>query len=416
MGSIGLWPGRRRSIIVSETIAVIGAGYVGLPLAILLARSGYRVIAVDINPKSVECINQGTLPFPEAGLEQILNESQVRERLVAQTSPSPADVFIVAVGTPWDSHKEKADLSQVIKAVKSITPLLTKGNLIIVESTVPPRTCRDVVTPLIEEAGFKVGEDILLCYCPERMLPGNAIHELVYNDRLMGGVNTKSQAMAQRVYSSFVKGMIHATDDVTAEVVKLMENTYRDVNIALANEFAAVLENLGANVSEAIRLANNHPRVNILKPGIGVGGHCISVDPWFLWQADPQNSELIKCARLVNDSVPKRIVQKIERVLPHQNAEQRIVALGVSYKPDVSDTRNSPALEVVSLLKQRGYHIQAYDPLVSSYLWGTITRLAEGADCLAVLVEHTVIKDELLYAEADIKAVMKNPLILRFSE
>ena len=291
--------------------------------------------------------------------------------------------------TPDDEKKRIADLTQVIAGVESILPYLRRGNLVIIESTVPPLTCRQIVAPLIEKTGLKVGKDIFLCHCPERILPGNVLEEIVHNDRIIGGVDGKAAEMAREIYASFVKGNLYLTDDVTAELAKLMENTYRDVNIALANEFAAVAEGLGVNILEAIELANKHPRVDILKPGIGTGGHCIPVDPWFIKEVDPVNSRLIYTARLINDGIPGKIAARIRHALKDIKSP-RIVALGITYKADTYDTRNSPALKIISLLQADGYQVTAYDPMVDDYQYTSIKEVAKGADCLVVLVEHQV--------------------------
>ncbi|MBI3040286.1 MAG: nucleotide sugar dehydrogenase, partial [Chloroflexi bacterium] len=219
--------------------------------------------------------------------------------------------------------------------------------------------------------------------------------------------------MAREIYASFVKGNLYLTDDVTAELVKLMENTYRDVNIALANEFAAVAEGLRVDILQAIELANKHPRVNILKPGIGTGGHCIPVDPWFIKEVNPINSRLIHTARLINDEVPYKIAARIRQTLK-EIKNPRIVAVGVTYKPDTYDIRNSPALKIVSLLREDGYQVAAYDPLAQGYQYTSLGEVAKGADCLVILVEHQVVKQELAGKEIDIKKVMRHPLIMRF--
>lgn len=398
---------------MAKRIAVIGVGYVGLPLAIMLARSGYEVIGVDTDETLVNSINNGTLRFIEEDIKRTFQEPQVRKNLRAQKTPCQADVFVICVPTPLDENKKSADLSQVKNAVKSILPFLRRGNLIVIESTVPPLTCRETIAPLIDKTGLKVGEDILVCHCPERVLPGNVLKEIVENDRIIGGLNGKATQMAKEMYTSFVKGNIHVTDDITAELAKLMENTYRDVNIALANEFAAVAEGLGVSIMPAIELANRHPRVNILRPGIGTGGHCIPIDPWFIKQVDPANSRLVCTARLVNDEVPYRIASQIKRAV-QGIPNPRIVALGVTYKPNIDDTRNSPALEIIDLLRGDGYHLEAYDPLVEGYGYHHIREIAKGADCLLVLVEHRVIQEELSQEEEEIRRVMRHPLIVRF--
>jgi len=398
---------------LAKKIVVIGTGYVGLPLAIMLARAGYQVVGVDIEENVVDAINTGVLHLAEEEIKRIFKEPNVRKNLRAQQTPCPADVFIISVPTPVDERKRVADLSMVIEAAESIVPYLRSGNLVIVESTVPPLTCRDIVTPIIEKAGLKVSKDVFVCHCPERILPGAVFDEIVNNDRIIGGMNAKAARMSREIYASFVKGNLYLTDDVTAELAKLMENTYRDVNIALANEFAAVAEGLGVNPLEAINLANKHPRVKILKPGIGTGGHCIPVDPWFIKEVDPINSRLIHTARLINDEVPVNIASKIRQALKDIK-NPKIVVLGMTYKPDTYDIRNSPAQKIIGLLKADGYQVSAYDPKVADCQYLSIAKIAKGADALVVLVEHKVIRDELAKKEAEIKKAMRQPLIIRF--
>lgn len=398
---------------VSKKIVVMGTGYVGLPLAIMLARVGYRVIGVDIEENVVKAINEGVLNLAEEDIRRIFKEPAVRKNLHAQKTPCEADVFIISVPTPLDERKRIADLSQVIGAVESILPHLRPGNLVIIESTVPMLTCRNIIAPLLEKTGLKLGKDVFLCHCPERILPGEVFEEIVHNDRVIGGLDGEAAEMTREIYASFVKGNLYLTDDVTAELVKLMENTSRDVGIALANEFAAVADGLGVDIVQAIELANKHPRVNILKPGIGAGGHCIPVDPWFIKEIDPVNSRLIHTARLINDEVPHKLAARIRHVLKDIK-NPRIVALGITYKPDTYDTRNSPALKIIELLKDDGYKVTAYDPLVADYQYSSIEEVARGADCLVVLVEHRLIKEELSRREAEIKKAMRRPLILRF--
>jgi len=398
---------------VTKKIVVMGTGYVGLPLAVMLARVGYEVIGVDIEENIVNAINEGVLHLAEEDIKEIFKEPEVRKNLRARKTPCEADVFIISVPTPLDEEKRVADLSQVINAVESIVPYLRPGNLVIVESTVPMLTCRNIIAPLLEKGGMKVGKDIYLCHCPERILPGEVFEEIVNNDRVIGGLDEKTAEMTREIYASFVKGNLYLTDDVTAEMVKLMENTSRDVSIALANEFAAVAEKLGVDVMEAIELANKHPRVNILKPGIGAGGHCIPVDPWFIKEVDSVNSRLIHIARQINDEVPLKIAAKIEDAL-NDIKNPRVIALGITYKPDTYDIRNSPALKIIDILKNRGYDVTPYDPLVEGYEYSSITEVAKDADCLVVLVEHRATKEELAQKENEIKQTMRHPLIIRF--
>ncbi len=399
-----------------ETIVVIGTGYVGLPAALLLAKAGYKVIGVDINENIVRAINEGVLHISEEELQALMDEQVVRANLRAQSTPCEGDVFIIAVPTPLDHRKRIADLSYVDSAVESIIPYLRAGNLVIIESTIPPLTCRDRVTPMIEKATqLKIGETLYLAHCPERILPGDIFYEIVHNDRLIGGINEATCDRAAAIYASFVEGTLYKTDDVTAELVKLMENTYRDVNIALANEFNAVAETLGIDGQVAIELANKHPRVDILTPGIGTGGHCIPIDPWFIKEVDPANSRLIFTSRLINEEMPLKIAAKIRRAVRGTDTA-KIVALGVAYKPNTEDTRESPALEIVRLLREDGYNVAHYDPIVQDevYHYPSLVEVCNEADLLVVLIPHDKIMEELECEQEAIKAAMRVPLILHF--
>jgi UDP-N-acetyl-D-mannosaminuronic acid dehydrogenase len=395
----------------------MGIGYVGLPLAIMLARKGYTVVGVDTNKEIVNSLNAGkptSLSINEPKLQEILHDKKVRENLTASEKVCDADIYIVSVPTPLHKRKKEADLSYMVSAVKSILPYLKKGNLIIIESTIPPLTSREIIKPLIENAtNLIVGKDVFLAHCPERILPGDVFYEIVHNDRVIGGIDERSSLMAKDVYVSFVEGEICITDDVTAELVKLMENTYRDVDIALANEFSLIAETLGVDINKAIEVANKHPRVNILSPGIGVGGHCLPVDPWFITEVDPKNSVIIQTARRINDEMPYKTATKIRKAVA-KISSPKIIALGVTYKPNVHDLRESPALKVIDLLREEGYDVRAYDPLAEGYSFGSIKELAKDADCLVVLVEHKIIKDELDREEEKIKQAMRHPIIVRF--
>jgi len=401
------------TVIENKKIVVIGTGYVGLPAAILLARAGYKVVGVDVDNNVVEAINNGALHIGEKELERIFKEEKVRENLISQETPCKGDVFLIAVPTPLDKRKKIADLSYVTNALKSIAPYLKKGNLIVIESTIPPLTCRELVKPLLEEeTDLKVNDDVYVAHCPERILPGNVFQEIVSNDRVIGGMNEKAAELAKNLYSSFVTGELYITDDVTAEFCKLVENTYRDVNIALANEIDQVSETLGIDSQEVIGLANKHPRVNLLRPGIGVGGHCIPIDPWFIKQVDPENTSLIFTARAINQSRPQKIAVKIRRMLKDIK-DPEIVALGLTYKPNTYDTRESPALEIIENLRAEGYHIEAYDPFVEGHEYTDLAEVVEGKDCLVVLVEHDKIREELKSNLEKIKSNMTNPIIFR---
>jgi len=394
-------------------VVVLGVGYVGLPLAITLARTGYEVVGVDVNEEVVNTLNKGRLPLKEKGVENAFNERRVQERFTASTKPCLADVFIVCVQTPLHPTTKLPDLSYLSTAIQSIVSLLRKGNLVIIESTVPPLTCRNIVKPLIEHGSkLKVGKDVSVALCTERILPGETLHELIYNNRVIGGVDSKSAQHAKRLYSSFVKGEIDLTDEVTAEMVKLTENTFRDVNIALANELSLVAETLDVDIKEVIRLANKHPRVKVLSPGIGVGGHCLPKDPWFLVHSDPKKTDLIQTARKVNEQMPNYVASKIRRAL-REVSEPKIVVLGMTYKPDSDDLRESPSLEIIRLLENDGYAVAAYDNLVKNHEYSSLLDIVRRADCLAVLVEHTEIKRDLAKYEGQIKSLMRNPIVLR---
>lgn len=399
-----------------KRIVVIGTGYVGLPAALMWAKAGMDVVGVDIDKNVVRAINEGTMLLNERELQALLDDPDVKKNLVARGKPCKGDAFVISVPTPVDALKKVCDMGAVEAAVAAICPHLRKGNLVILESTVPPMTCRSFIKPLIEKrTRLKVPKDVLLAHCPERILPGDIFKEIVHNDRLIGGMDARSTKAAAGVYAEFVKGALHRTDDVSAELAKLMENTYRDVNIALANEFAQICELLGADAREVIGFANKHPRVNIMSPGIGVGGHCIPVDPWFLKEVAPDNSRLISMARAVNDEMPGRIAGKIRRAVADV-ADPRIVALGATYKKNCEDRRASPAAEVVRILQSDGYSVAHYDPMLKTMRYASLVKAAAGADLIAVLVCHDSIRRELSGKRAAIDKAMRHRRIMFFEE
>lgn len=396
-----------------QKIVVVGTGYVGLPAAVLLARAGHEVVGVDIDENIVRAINDGVLHINEEQLQEIMNDPAVRSNLRAQLEPTEADVFLIAVPTPIDERKKVAEMKYVREATLSVVPFLRAGNLVILESTVPPLTCRDFMSPILERSGLKVGADLFLAHCPERILPGDVFQEIVNNDRVIGAVDETAREMAAEVYRSFVKGRLYKTSDVAAELCKLMENTYRDVNIALANELASVAEGLGVDPLEVISLANRHPRVNILQPGIGVGGHCIPLDPWFIKEVDPEHSRLIFTARQINEEQPFKIASRIRRAAC-ETLDPDIVLVGATYKANTNDLRESPAVVIADLLRDDGYRVRHYDPLVPEMAYESLSEIARGADCLAILVEHDDVRRDLEANREAIEAVMRVPLVLRF--
>ena len=380
-----------------NTICVFGLGYIGLPTASTFATHGLHVTGVDVNSRVVHTLRNGGLHIHEPGLRTLVQAALGSGNLVISEQAQPADAFIIAVPTPFYGDK-RADMRAVIAAAEAIVPHLRPGNLIVLESTSPPRTTVDVVAPILARSGLNPGVDFYLAYSPERVLPGQILRELIENARVIGGLNRASAEAGRDLYAVFVRGEIILTDATTAEMVKLMENTYRDVNIAVANEFARLADRLGVDVWEAIGLANRHPRVNILRPGPGVGGHCISVDPWFLVEAASDLTPLIRAAREVNDGQPQFVVELVRRVAGQLNS-CRIAALGLAYKPDVDDLRESPAIEIVRLLGEAGARVLAYEPYKpDANIPGItcVTSLQEAlqdADLALLLVGHTALKD-----------------------
>jgi UDP-N-acetyl-D-mannosaminuronic acid dehydrogenase len=400
------WIFLRRSFVVKfEKICVLGLGYIGLPTASTFATHGLRVVGVDVNRQVVETLRGGGLHIHEPGLRTIVQAAVASGNLTICDQPEEADAFIIAVPTPFYDDK-RADLRAVTSAAQAIVPYLRRGNLVVLESTSPPLTTTGVVAPILEKSGLKAGIDFHLAYSPERVLPGQILQELIENARVIGGVDAASAQAGHDLYAIFVRGEIVKTTATTAEMVKLMENTYRDVNIAIANEFARLADRFGIDVWEAIALANRHPRVNILRPGPGVGGHCISVDPWFLVEAAPDLTPLIHTARQVNDAQPHFVVELARAALGALEG-RRIAALGLAYKPDVDDLRESPAVEVVQLLMKAGADVVAYEPykpdpqIPGIHAVPDMETALQGADLALLLVAHAPFK-ALLPAQAAI--------------
>ncbi|MDI3242485.1 UDP-N-acetyl-D-mannosamine dehydrogenase [Arthrobacter sp. AL08] len=354
-----------------KRVAVIGLGYIGLPTAAILATNGLQVIGVDVNRGTVDAVNRGEVPFvePDLGIHVAGAVSQGKLRATDQTPK--ADAYIVAVPTPFKGDRS-ADLSYIEAAARGIAPQLEGGELIILESTSPPRATRHLgeyilsLRPDLSLDGVDGKPAILLAHCPERVLPGRVMIELVTNDRIVGGVTPEAAELAKSLYTTFCQGEIHVTDDVTAEMAKLVENSYRDVNIAFANELSVISDGLGIDVWELITLANHHPRVNILQPGPGVGGHCIAVDPWFIVAEAPEHAKLIRTARMVNDAKPLWVVDKVLNALRAAPAGTEVAVLGLAFKANIDDLRESPAIEVTRLISQAaaGTQLNVVEPHV----------------------------------------------------
>lgn len=378
-------------------IAVIGLGYIGLPTSLAFVNAGFRVTGVDVNPNVVEALNNGQIHIEEEGLQAYYDRARASGRFAASLSIPQADVFLIAVPTPIKPDKT-ADLDFVRSAAETIASVIQPGNMVILESTVPPGTCENLIAPIIKaRTGLEHGRDYDLVHCPERVIPGRILKEITENDRIIGGTSERATENARALYASFVRGQIITTTAATAEITKLMENTYRDVNIALANEFRLVCQRLGIDVFEAISLANHHPRVNVHQPGIGVGGHCIPVDPWFIAEIAPEVTPLIQTARRINDGMPRITALEIIEELRSRGLEPgtaTVGALGLTYKPDVDDFRESPALEVVEVLLEYGCRIKVHDPYLNPRVrlpaGAVVVSLEEARACdlVRVLVSH----------------------------
>ncbi len=394
-----------------NTISMIGLGYIGLPTATLFASRKKKVIGVDLNQHAVDTINQGRIHIVEPQLDILVRAAVSEGYLHATTKAQPADAFLIAVPTPFtDGHKP--DLSYIEAAARSIAPVLASGNLVILESTSPVGTTEKLAQWLADarpDLTFpqQAGEaaDIHIAYCPERVLPGRVVHELVANDRVIGGMTQAATAMATELYKVFVEGALVPTNARTAEMCKLTENSFRDVNIAFANELSIICDQLDINVWDLIGLANRHPRVNILQPGAGVGGHCIAVDPWFIVDRTPTEARIIRMAREVNDGKPEWVLDRIKRAIADVLAVKRdntmpdmkVACLGLAFKPDIDDLRESPALDIAKKVARLGCQVLAVEPNIGALHEKLVTpnlrlsplkaALAE-ADVLCVLVKH----------------------------
>ena len=371
-----------------KDICILGMGYIGLPTACMFAKTGFNVHGVDIKDHVVQKLRNGDIHIEEPGLEDLLQEVIKTGKLHFDLEPIEADAYIICVPTPLKPEKT-AELKYVRNATESIVNYLKEGSLVILESTVPPGTCKEVVLPILETSGMKVGEKIFLSFCPERVIPGRILIEIVENDRIVGGIDDKSTNRAKKLYSSFVKGNILTTNSTTAEMVKLMENTYRDVNIALANEFALIAGTLGIDIWQAIQLANRHPRVNIHSPGPGVGGHCIPIVPWFIVEKNKERTPLIQKARQINDMMPSEIISILEDFTNLDN-NPVITIWGVAFKPNTDDASFSPATEIIRNIQLKGGQVKIHDPFVKEYEFPLVSleESVKHSECILIIANH----------------------------
>ena len=389
-----------------NSVVVVGLGYIGLPTAAILASNGVDVVGVDVNPRTVDAVNAGRVPFVEPDLAGFVSQAVEAGTLRASLEPVEADAYIVAVPTPFLEDRQP-DLSYIEAASRSIAPLLRAGALVVLESTSPPGATAQMRDWILAARPDLVGEDgeplVLVAHCPERVLPGRVMVELVTNDRIVGGLTPEAAERAKALYEVFCRGEILTTDAVTAELAKLTENSFRDVNIAFANELSLIADRLGVDVWELIALANHHPRVNILQPGPGVGGHCIAVDPWFIVAADPANSRIIRTAREINDGKPRWVIDRVLAAVDG-NDSPIVATLGLAFKADIDDLRESPARKIVAELADDLPHgrVLAVEPHVGDLPAELANRrnvelapletALEAADVVVVLVDHTAFR------------------------
>lgn len=392
-----------------KTVCVLGLGYIGLPTACMLANNGYRVSGIDVNDEVIDKLNSGNPHIDEPELEGIFKKAFKEGTLKVSKNVQAADIFIISVPTPLKAGR--AEMSYVEEASSMIKGVISAGNLVILESTSPPGTTENTVGRIITGGtGLKAGEDYYLAFCPERVLPGKLIYELVYNDRVIGGIDRRSAEKAGEVYRSFSSGKFYMTDLKTAEFVKLAENTYRDVNIAFSNELSAICRDYGIDVWEIVKTANKHPRVNILNPGPGVGGHCIPIDPWFILEGTDRKDTLIEKARHINDSIPYRVADMAADITG-KIRQPRIAILGASYKENVDDTRESPTAALAGILMERGLEVSIHDPVARSFKYGlsSLEDTLRASDMIILMVGHDDFRDLDLENAA---ALMRNRYLL----
>lgn len=396
--------------VIKKKICIIGIGYIGLPTAAMFATHGFEIVGVDINPNVVSELNKGKIIIEEPNLDKMVLDAVNSGNLRASTSPEEADVFILSVPTPINKDKT-ADMKYVSSAAESIVPYLREGNIVVLESTSPPRTVEDLIVPILKKSGLIIGEQVFVAHSPERVLPGRILIELVENDRIVGGINKVSSEAVRDLYKTFVKGEIFLTDATTAEMCKLMENTFRDVNIALANELAMLCESMGINAWDVIKLSNKHPRVNLHQPGPGVGGHCIAVDPWFIIEKNPEVSKIIHLSRTTNDNMPTYVYERSKKILSTIDGNKKVTVFGATYKPNVDDMRESPVIDLIALFeKDPQIKVNLTDPHIKSHplLEKNLFEAAKGSSLVILGVNHAEFSN---IDFAKLKSVMAAPNI-----
>ncbi len=382
-------------------INVVGLGYIGLPTALAMASHGLEVVGTDYNKELVATLNAGKTTFEEDGLDELFAKA-VEKGIQFTTEYISTDMYIVSVPTPYEKANKKIDPSYVVSAVKSVMEVCPKGAIVVIESTVSPGTIDRYVKPVIEEKGFILGEDINIVHAPERILPGNMIYELKHNSRTIGADDKQIGEKVKKVYESFCEAEIVVTDIRTAEMTKVVENTFRDINIAFANELTKICRSDNMDVYEIIRIANKHPRVNILQPGPGVGGHCISVDPWFLVGDYPGLANIILAARKINDSMPEFVLERISQIMDENGIKDvsRVGLYGLTYKEDVDDVRESPTLQMLECMRKHlSTGVKVYDPYVTKDIvnnqYHDLDEFLSDVDLVVLLVGHAEIKENM---------------------
>lgn len=383
-------------------VNVIGLGYIGLPTALMLASHGVEVTGTDYNEKLVETLNKGKTTFEEKGLDELFAEA-VKAGIRFTTEYQVTDTYIISVPTPYNEKDKKVDAKYVEAAIQSVLEICPRGATVVIESTISPGTIDKHVRPLVEKSGFVIGEDLNLVHAPERIIPGNMVYELVHNNRTIGADDPAVGQKIKKIYQSFCQGDIEVTDIRTAEMTKVVENTFRDINIAYANELAKICRSDNMDVYEIIRIANKHPRVNILSPGPGVGGHCISVDPWFLVGDYPGLANIILAARKINDSMPEFVLERVHDIMKERNMADvgRVGLYGLTYKENVDDMRESPTLQMLESMEKHlcGNLVKVYDPFIRQDVvknqMHSLDEFLDAVDLVVLLVGHDEIKNNM---------------------